>query len=757
MRRSIVGLAALLPLCFVPFVPAATLPQVKMLVVLAGVLGALAAWLWEAWLRGEARIPKSLLLATVLILPVVYFISAVASGWTSASFIGSGVEQDTVATMLLWYAALALSALALSRRTENAATFLYAILCAGAALIIFEFARFAFPAAPLLSFGGVFPLPTANPLGSWHDLGLFLGLTLFLGLFEWTAGTDTGRVRKGVGAAVAMGSFLALFVVAFRDVWFGIGALLALFAAFSWYNGFRISRVRESYFRILICGITAAILLGIGVFHATLVSLMPERLQFSEVEVRPSWQGTFAVGQRVASGEGALLFGTGPNSFDRDWSLYRPSELNSTLFWDVNFNSGVGTVPTAFVTTGALGLLAWLLVAAALLQLAWSFFSDRHPLQGKHAVLSALLFSALFLVVFQVLYVPGTALSALTFLFLGAVVAARAKDDSAHYTYTLNAETGWGVARIALVAALSIAIVLVSLFTLRSLVSNIFVNKAVLAYQASGSIAEAEQALSKAFAVHPDNDRAHRAAVELGLITLASLAAEGTTDEAGQARLQAQLAATVQHGLAAVAANGADYQNWLTLANLYQELAGAGVEGAYEAAKDAFARARVENPANPVPLFRLAQLENVQGNRAESKVLVDEALALKPDFAAAHFLKSQLLLADGQYVEAQAFAANAAQLTPGDSLVWYNLGTILYASGAFGEAAASLERAVQLQPDYANALFVLALADVRLGETGKALEVLARVKELNPSNSGIDGIIENVRAGRDPFSGVPAL
>ena len=77
----------------------------------------------------------------------------------------------------------------------------------------------------------------------------------------------------------------------------------------------------------------------------------------SQVEARPSWTTTLS----IAGGtyKSSPIFGSGPNTFPEQWWAFRPDAVNATPFWNVNFESGVGMIPTSFVTTGMLGALAW--------------------------------------------------------------------------------------------------------------------------------------------------------------------------------------------------------------------------------------------------------------------------------------------------------------------------------------------------------------------------------------------------------------
>jgi tetratricopeptide (TPR) repeat protein len=356
--------------------------------------------------------------------------------------------------------------------------------------------------------------------------------------------------------------------------------------------------------------------------------------------------------------------------------------------------------------------------------------------------------SALYLASFHILHVPGFALSALSFIVLGALVAEESSSEKGtRLSLPLRADTNKGVAFLVAFVVVSGIFGAASLQGARVVLSDVFVNRAVALYQGSGDLEQASRMVGTALLVFHDNDRAHRAAVELGLLQLNALASEEAGSEA-QTRLQETLERTIQHGLSAVSINRANYQNWFALAGLYQNLAGAGIEGAYENAKSAYESAIRENPTNPLPLVRLAQLETVQGASEAALGYLGRALALKPDFATALFLRSQLYAGGGKFTEAREDAGRVVQLAPEDPLGWYNLGVISYTARSFEDAVGALLQAVVLQSNYANALFVLGLSYDELERRDDALRVFESVLALNPKNDTVSSIIANIKAGR---------
>ena len=254
--------------------------------------------------------------------------------------------------------------------------------------------------------------------------------------------------------------------------------------------------------------------------------------------------------------------------------------------------------------------------------------------------------------------------------------------------------------------------------------------------------------------VLPNNDRAHRAGVELGFLELSKMISEGGDSEEKRAQLQATLNSTIQHGLAAVSIEDRNYQNWLTLARLYGELAGVGVEGAEASARDAYAKVLQNNPTNPLPYLGLAQLDIAGGKEVEARQNLEAAIQIKPDFAAAHFLLSQIHARANEMDKAEEHAGAVVQIATEDPLGWYNLGTVFYARGNNANAALALERAVTLQNNYANALFLLGLSYYKLDRREDSLAAFKLVAELNPGDANLTEIISTLAAGKD--LGIPS-
>lgn len=740
--------AAFLPFLFVPFffVPVSwvEVSQAKMFFVVITICVGFLAWVVTSLKNAEFSIAKSTLLIAALFVPMAYLVSAIASGPTWSALVGEGGPQESVVSLAIWYSALFLVASVLGAEVNRVGISLRLFLAGALVVIIIQTVHLFIPTS---TFGGVLQVPTASVVGSWHDLAIFLALTLFLSLALSPSSLFAGMWRY-LATGVAAGSFLLLLVINYSDVWIALGVAGLLYAYFRSQTPPFSARF-FGHGRFLLWLAFSGIAFSMYFVGTPIQNTLPQPLRVAQVEVRPSWQGTFMIGRGVFAEPTRIFFGSGPNTFPQQWGLYKPLSVNETQFWNTDFYYGVGFIPTSLVTTGLIGLFAWLAVCAALGSRLVRLFKDAASATVSRA---SLVISTLFFTIYHIFYVPGPALSFLTFILFGALIA---EEVSSGILPRVSASLSWdhwkgkGVSIALCVAGL--VLLFGGIQSARALASDMLVNRAVHRYASTQNIGEAQRSVSLALLVLPGSDRAHRAGVELGLLQLAALAARSDGSEEAQAELQGTLNAVIQHGLAAIQIEDRNYQNWLTLARLYSELAGARVSGAEQAARDAYMEASAVNPTNPLPYLGEAQLDLLHGDDARARENLEKAIGIKSDLAAAHFLLSQIDARANDLPKALEHASNVVQLASQDALGWYNHGTILYATGDYTRAATSLERAVELESDYANATFLLGLTYYRLDRQEEALKALRAVAALNPDDSDLKQTIRRIESGKNPF------
>lgn len=726
LERAFV-LFPILVLCVVAPVSFVALPQAKMLLLMLWVLIGVVALLWRSYDEKTLTLPYSPILVAPFGLPIAALISALVSMHPTA-FFGSGVEIDTVATLTL-LSLVPLFVVTIGRRVELVwlRIGLFSGVCAALVLYVFQIAAYVLVPNVLIA-----TYPSFSLVGSWHDVALCAGLVvLAVGLWHDLMNSFQKKVAYALLACAA----ITLLEVSASDVWYVLAIVFFIYALARMYcaAGSLHARVRIVS-HLLVFSATALVL---GFVSPLIHAALPARVQVIVAEVRPSLGSTLAVSPGLFERPSEFVLGTGPNSFQEQWAKYKPVVVNTTEFWDTSFVTGIGLIPTQMVTGGFVALCAWLLLGAGVVIAFMRAIRDR-----RFEEVEVFLF-VLFLTLFCIISVPSLPLLFLLFALLGYLVRVSNLYRTVSWPLIYSYRGAPVVFAIALIALVSLSAVIAH--GSRIILSNVLVYRANTVLSSTSDIERVTHFLQQALALYPQNDLAHRAAVELGL---RQLAGESRKPKPDTQSLQSILSETIEHGMQAVATNGGKYENWLVLAQMYTTLSGAGVSGATQEARRAFEKAAETNPTNPYPFLALAQLDALVNDATSTRVHLRAALKQKPDMAVAHYFLSRLEGQAGNTEESIAEGVLATRYAPQEPLVWFQLGGSLYLANRYQDAATALERAVELQPEYSDALYLLGLSYKALGHTEKARTTLETVLRLNPGNSVILQALGSLSASR---------
>lgn len=741
VQTSIVALVALVPVAFLPF-QWATVPHAKMLTIAALTAFAALVWVIARLVDRQLRLPKSSILLAALLLPIVYAASALIGG-TTASFVGSGVERDTVAAILLWFAGMAVVAVAVIR--GSVLIRIYNVLLAASGIVaLVQLLRIVI-GPDMLTFGGTLIGPAATLVGSWHDFGILLGLSALLSAALLGTDLSTG-VSRWIPRVVLPLSLFLLVIVNQQDVWVALGVLSLLSALYLALLGRRSPEQKQMWRTPIVILSILFVLSGVFAVAGTAIhSMLPDRIQVTQVEVRPSWAGTFAVATAVYQQE-SMLLGSGPNTFTQQWGFFKPMDVNETAFWNADFIQGVGFIPTSLVTVGIAGGVAWGIFFLLFLYRGFRSLWGAQLDTRWRLLLFALFIGSLYLWVMHVIYPPGVTLLSLAFILTGLFIAAQSIAGAlGSWTWNFRESPRAGVVSISVLIPVAVLMAIASGGIARAVVADMYINNSVVVYNTTNDLEQARTQLDRALALDPENSRALRAMIELNMVEFAQIAAEGGEDEATVAALQEALSAAIQSGLSAVSVNSSDYQNWFALARVYEQLAGVAVEGAAENAQTAYERAAAENPTSPAPYLQLARLAVIQNDLDEARDNLALALNRKSNYAPALYLLSRVEATEGNSEAALLAAQGAALAAPNEPLAWFQVGALEYSAGSYEQAAAALEQAVILNVNYANALYVLGLSYVELDRVDDALRLFERVAALNPENTEVPQLITELQ------------
>ena len=759
---SVWALFATLAAAIFMFVPLATIPfmTTKVFLLAAGALVTLAIYILARLSRGNVILPPFVLVGALWLPVVAYALSATFSGtlFTNA-FWGMALESDTLGFVLVATALGTLSAFIL-RRSEHYRSFLtvsawvFGIVVALEALVVIvgQFAPNAIS-------------PSFSIIGSFEDLALFLGLgvvgiLITLREFDLSERAHRVRIMMLVGALVLLAvanSSLAWTLVALISLGLFVEAIMQRKVSVADADLDDAAIMDEAPFaadegtRSFIVPLSALAVSLFFLIGGTLGGALANALHISALNVRPSLQSTLAVGQKVYAT--APVFGSGPATFGAEWLKHRDASLNSTVFWNTDFSSGIGFIPTSFVTTGLIGILAWVAFLALFIVLGLRTLILRAPQDAFVRYVALLSFVAtLYLFATAIFGSPNEIILALAFVFAGLFISTT--------RYAAQGQQ-WGVIfarspRLGFVIVFSLTILLLaSVVAAYSLVGRYIatteLTRATAAFSA-GDLDAADKAAQNSVFFAP-SAAAYQLQAGIASARLDQIAASSTmATAAAQQAFQASLSAGINAALTSTQLTPSDYQNWLLLGNLYAKAVPLGVAGAYDSAKTAYEKAKVQNPTNPQIPYILAQLDIANKNIKAAKDNLKAAITLKQDYTAAIFLLSQLEVQDGNVKEALAAALAAAYFTPNNPNILFQVGILSAAEGNYADAANALSAAVVANPQFANARYFLSAVYAKQGSFQDALVQMQAIADMSDDNAkAVASQIAALSEGKNPF------
>lgn len=762
----VLGVMFLLPIFFIPS-SAAPFQFTKTALLIAGILIALFFYVVSRLEDGKVTIPYNLMVLTAWALPIVYLASAFFSDNLKQSLIGQSFEVDTFGFITAMVLLMTLVPLLLRKKEKVLRVYLI-LLISGGILAIYQGLRL-FLGADFLSFD-IFTSTTSNLVGKWNDLAIFFGLTAVLSLVT-LEGLELSKQSKIIVYATLVVSLFFLSVINFFPVWLVVGIFALGFFVYkiskNTLNNLRIGSAsrgegegapqgqsghKVSFLALVVLIITLAFVL----FGDTLGQYTSSRFNFTQIEARPSWQATLDITQQVYNDD--FLFGTGPNTFSKNWVKYKPQGINETVFWSVDFVSGIGFIPTAFISVGVIGGLIWLLFLSAFLYtgLRTLLFRQTNDKYVYYLTLSSFL-ASLYLWIMTIFYIPNAVMIAFAFFFSGVFISTLRHHGEVRsereIVFAKNPRIGFVVVLLLTVFLIvdAVAIYIVG----QQYLSTTYYQKSVFALNVDGDLDKAQQKLTQSLSL-ARNDRNLRYASDLQLLQVNNILNDGSLPlEEQRTQFQSVFSGAVQSAQAATDVNPSNYQNWMTLGRVYGSVIPLQIEGAYENAKRSYDSALELNPHNPLIYLTLAQLEAGRGDLSAAKEHVQSALEEKSNYTEAIFLLSQIQIQEGNTDEAIASVEAAAFLDSNNAVIFFQLGLLRYNKGDDLGAIAALEQAVALNNVYANAMYFLGLSYFREGRNDEAIAQFEVIAELNLGNDEVKRIIENLKAGRNPFSTDP--
>jgi tetratricopeptide (TPR) repeat protein len=734
-----------MPIVFIPL-ESVTFVLSKSVIIFLGTILAALLFLVGAIRQGSISFPKSCVVGMLVVLSAVSLFSAVFSGAVGESLFGYLFETGTFGALLLLSIATYLVSVLFKDKARLGLVHV-GFFAVAAVLGLFYTARLVF-GADFLSFG-LFTNIVSNTIGKWNEVGIFFGLTALLSLITLEIIRPRSVANIVLHALLALSVFV-LLTVNFSLIWWMLGAVTLVFFVHGFISGKITKKHRVRYRALGMLVLSVFFILPVGGAVAKKVSVWSG---VDSYEVRPSWSATTDILQAELSRNPVL--GAGPNRFFVSWQANRP-DVNLSPFWNTNFMTGIGFIPTSMVELGALGILGWLGFLCMFLYAGYKALMQSSTDEPSRYFVTSTFFAALFLWITAFVYTPSITLLALTFLFTGLFVAAATVSGSVK-SGRLEFADFPSVSPVLYTAAILSAVLVLGVgyvFSTKALAS-VYFQKAALAVGRGEDLSSALGYVVKANKLS-EHDSFYRAMVDIRLAQMDGmlLAAAGKTEvtEAERAEFLQLLEFTVAAARSAVGQDKLNFENHATVGNVYTTITPLGATESYELARAAYAEALVHSPRNPALFVAQARLALAQNDLVQAATDTIKALELKPNYLDAIFLQAQISVSRGDLATAVTAAEQMVALSPNDPANFFRLGILKYERKDFLGAANALERSLTLAPVYANAKYFLGLSYARLNRYPAAVAQFEDLAATNPDSQDVRSVLANLRAGRDPFA-----
>jgi tetratricopeptide (TPR) repeat protein len=757
----------LLPVFFMP-VSGVNLYVAKITLLATGLVAIFAVFLSSVLSTGIVEMPKVKYLIPMGLFAVITLVSSAFSGAISTSIVGSTFDLGTAGSILMLVFALFMtlfSVKSIGTVGKVISAFIYSAIALSVYTIFGTFGSSWLPTAlaskmPIFLAGGV------------TDTAIILGAAVILSLCALNMTEISKRMKILFYLLIA---FSVLFIGAanFMPVVIILAIVSLVFFVYilSWSVGKKghfendpleqglqesFSKTENAYqeHKISLSSLIVLIAFVVLLLGGTGIGgYLSKVMKVQTIEIRPNFQTTMNL--TIDAWKQNFALGIGPNRFAEFWSLHKPVEINQTQFWNSDFFSGSGFIPTVAITTGLLGLLSLLaFIAMYLLTGVKAIFAQANASRSRYLATSSFLVSIYFWIMLF-LYTPSISVLALAFIFTGL------------FTATLVPQGIIGLWKVNIfsnpktnfLSVLSIVVLLImsvagGYFVWERAVATVVFEKGVAQYQQDGNIALVKESTTKAITMVP-SDIYWRGLTEISLLdlgqVLGSVTNQNQVTDTVKAQAQTLIANSVESAKKAVAVDGGNFQNWFALGKVYEVLASNGIQGSLDSARSAYNEAARLSPSNPSVPLALARLDALAGKVDEARVNINRAIELKSNYTDAYFTLAQLEVAANNIPAAAKSVEAATVIDPTNSGLFFQLGLLRYNQKDFAGAAGALERAVTLMPNYANAKYFLGLSYYQLDRKAEAIKQFEEIKATNADNQEVNTILTTMKDGKPLF------
>ncbi len=415
---------------------------------------------------------------------------------------------------------------------------------------------------------------------------------------------------------------------------------------------------------------TGIILIAVAAVVAIVATLsytptLKDRTPFGKLasEFNRDVQLPFAISWKISAGafRDSPILGTGPATYQYNFTQYKPIEYNQTELWDRRIFTAHNQFLQTWAEMGGAGVIILLIISISFVVLAFRHQSD----QTEHWGLG--LAGVTFIILMALS--PMTVLTqALGFMLLALYMAASRGESAHEMSIDLSGTTASGRSTHFLVPLLIMLPVLVlvigGFYYIGKLAVGEFYHRQALNAVAANKGLDAYNSLIAAEKVNPDVDLYRVDLSQINFALANNIAAQkgpseaspgGSLTDADKQNIQQLIQQAIAEGRNAVVLSPRSAANWENLALIYRQISGVA-ENAVQFSLDSYGRAIQLDPLNPLLRLAVGGVYYQAKNYDLAIRFFDDAVSLKPDYPNALYNLAVALRDKGNTAEAQSVA-----------------------------------------------------------------------------------------------------
>lgn len=747
-------------LVIIGFVPSNIIPfdSAKTLFISLGMILAFIAYMIGVVKNNSISLPKGPLAYTIYLSILSIILSSLSTNNFTKSFFGQGFELYSGALIIVFLLTILFSSKFFEGKNNRIST-IYSVITISYILVFIFQAIKIFGGDGFLTLG-VFSTTTSSLLGRWVDFSIFSTIVLLLSLFliRFLGSSGIGKFLSIFLFAI---SGLAVLITNVTNSWLIVFLATALFILSEVFLSNKNSELKKTIFeRIPKLALILMIVSVFGYFgHNKIGEVVYKVLKINSIEIGLPWQFTLDIG--VGTMKESPFFGSGPNRFTYEFLKYKPSSINSTPFWGIEFKSGVGTIPTLFINQGLFGIVLWLSFIAYIILISINLIRNDKSEGFKKFILQSSLYITLSLWLINIIYSPSHAVLFITFLFTGILLSQLNKENKFYSMHDFKLGSGGLINKVLTLFPFVFILVLVftGLIYIKKTIAIAYFQKGISVVsgsQTKDNIDKSEKYFNTA--LKWDNyDVYYQALTELtnvkiGIVIQDLIRKNTTPTKTEIDSLSSLITQGIEFSKKAIAIDNTNYYNYTSMARVSESVSTLNINGAYENARGAYAEAIKYNPYNPFLYLSMARLDALKGNFDLSKQNIQRALILKPDYLDAVYLLSQIQTQNREIGNAIESTKVAIRIDPTNPVMYFQLGLLYYNNKDYVNAGESFAKAVSINNQYANAKYFLGLSYALVGQRTEAIKEFEDLVVTNPDNKEVQFILNNLKSGRSPFA-----